>query len=58
MANGPKAESGFDLALTELLDAPGHRFLVEVGSERGEEVLGACPTARRGTTISPLREPP
>ena len=43
MANGPKAESGFDLALTELLDAPGHRFLVEVGSERGEEVLGALP---------------
>ena len=38
MGTGPKAESGFDLALTELLDG-GHRFLVEVGSERGAEVL-------------------
>ena len=35
MDNGPKAESGFDLALTELLDAPGHRFIVEVGSDAG-----------------------
>ncbi len=38
MDTGPRAESGFDLALTELLDGE-HRFLVEVGSERGEEVL-------------------
>ena len=30
MGTGPRAESGFDLALTELLDE-GHRFLVEVG---------------------------
>jgi ferredoxin len=39
MNTGPRAESGFDLALTELLDSGGHRFLVEVGSERGGEVL-------------------
>ena len=39
MDTGPKATSGFDLALTELLDDVGHRFLVEVGSERGGEVL-------------------
>jgi ferredoxin len=39
MGTGPRAESGFDLALTELLDEGGHRFLVEVGSERGGEVL-------------------
>jgi ferredoxin len=38
MDTGPKAESGYDLALTELLDGE-HRFLVEVGSERGQEVL-------------------
>ena len=30
MGTGPRAESGFDLALTELLDDE-HRFLVEVG---------------------------
>jgi len=38
MDTGPRADSGFDLALTELLDGT-HRFLVEVGSERGGEVL-------------------
>ena len=38
MDTGPKARQGFDLALTELLDGE-HRFLVEVGSERGAELL-------------------
>jgi ferredoxin len=41
METGPRAEAGYDLALTELLDDGGHRFLVEVGSERGAEVLAA-----------------
>jgi ferredoxin len=35
MKSGPKASSGFDLALTELDD----RFVIEVGSERGAEIL-------------------
>ncbi len=39
MGTAPPARSGFDLALTELLDPDGHRFLVEVGSDRGAEVL-------------------
>ncbi len=39
MGSGPRAHEGFDLALTELLDGDGHRFLVEVGSERGADVL-------------------
>jgi sulfhydrogenase subunit beta (sulfur reductase) len=39
MGTGPRATGGFDLALTELLDAEGHRFVVEVGSKRGAEVL-------------------
>jgi ferredoxin len=43
MGTGPRAEAGFDLALTELLDSGDHRFLVEVGSERGAEVLAAVP---------------
>ena len=38
MGTGPKVESGYDLALTELLDGE-HRFLVEAGSDRGAEVL-------------------
>jgi sulfhydrogenase subunit beta (sulfur reductase) len=39
METGPKADAGFDLALTELLDAEGHRYLVEVGSEAGAALL-------------------
>ena len=39
MQTGPRATSGFDLALTELLDDGGHRFLVEVGTERGAELM-------------------
>jgi sulfhydrogenase subunit beta (sulfur reductase) len=42
METGPRAEAGYDLALTEILDGE-HRFLVEVGSSRGEEVLDALP---------------
>lgn len=39
MGTGPKAESGFDLALTEILGEGEHRFLVEAGSEAGATVL-------------------
>ena len=42
MQTGPKAESGFDLALTELL-GERHEFLVEVGSERGAARLAGIP---------------
>jgi sulfhydrogenase subunit beta (sulfur reductase) len=38
MGTGPKADAGYDLALTEILEGP-HRLLVEVGSERGAEIL-------------------
>jgi len=40
MGTGPRADAGYDLALTEVLDGE-HRFVVEVGSERGREILGA-----------------
>jgi ferredoxin len=43
MGTGPKADSGFDLALTELFEDGEHRFLVEVGSPRGQEVLDELP---------------
>src|SRR5665213_511186 len=39
MGTGPGADVGFDLALTELDDDAGHRFVVRLGSERGAEVL-------------------
>ncbi|MEU0218414.1 4Fe-4S dicluster domain-containing protein [Streptomyces sp. NPDC006265] len=39
MDSGPAADAGFDLALTEVLDETGHRFLVRAGSEAGQDVL-------------------
>ena len=41
MNTGPMVDAGFDLALTELLDESDHRFLIEVGSVAGAEVLSA-----------------
>jgi sulfhydrogenase subunit beta (sulfur reductase) len=41
MDTGPQATSGFDLALTEILDDGAHRFLVEAGSQQGTELLQA-----------------
>ena len=43
MNTGPKASFGFDLALTEVLQDQSHYFLVEVGTELGEEVLHELP---------------
>lgn len=40
MKTGPKAESGFDIALTEILSEKGHYFLAEVGSRKGADILG------------------
>jgi sulfhydrogenase subunit beta (sulfur reductase) len=41
MQTGPKATFGFDLALTEVLEANRHYFVVQVGTETGAEVLSA-----------------
>ncbi|MGI3200727.1 SDR family NAD(P)-dependent oxidoreductase [Streptomyces sp. GLT-R25] len=43
MDGGPAADDGFDLALTEVVDEAGHRFLVRVGSEAGADVLSQVP---------------
>lgn len=43
MNTGPRADDGFDLALTEMIEGDAHRFLVEVGSDAGEEILGKIP---------------
>jgi ferredoxin len=48
MGTGPKADSGFDIALTELIDDRGHVFLAEIGSERGREVLAEIPHEKAG----------
>jgi ferredoxin len=43
MGGGPAADPGYDLALTEVVDADGHRFLVRVGSEEGARLIGQVP---------------
>src|SRR4051794_5449032 len=45
MGTGPTAEAGFDLALTEVLEDDRHYFVVDVGTERGAEVLAELPHA-------------
>ncbi len=40
MGTGPRATTGFDLALTEVLQGGEHWFLVEVGTVRGAEIMG------------------
>ncbi|HSJ46034.1 MAG TPA: 4Fe-4S dicluster domain-containing protein [Euzebyales bacterium] len=42
MGTGPRATGGFDLALTEVLDDDGHRFVVEVGTDAGRAALDAA----------------
>lgn len=44
MKTGPKATVGFDLALTEIIEDQRHYFVVEVGTEKGAEVLQKVPT--------------
>jgi sulfhydrogenase subunit beta (sulfur reductase) len=43
MGAGPAVEAGFDLALTELIDERGHRFLLEVGSGAGADIVAGVP---------------
>jgi ferredoxin len=41
--SGPRAKSGFDLALTEIAEGGEPRFVVEAGTERGASVLAEVP---------------
>jgi sulfhydrogenase subunit beta (sulfur reductase) len=50
LGTGPKATSGFDLALTEILEEGRHFFLAEVGTKRGADILGAV-TKRPATAV-------
>ena len=40
METGPKATFGYDVALTEIVDAESHFFVAHIGTERGAEILG------------------
>ena len=39
MKTGPKATSGFDLALTEIVEDNRHDFLIEIGTDKGGALL-------------------
>ena len=41
MNTGPRATTGYDIALTEVIDGDDHHFVVESASDAGEEVLAA-----------------
>jgi formate hydrogenlyase subunit 6/NADH:ubiquinone oxidoreductase subunit I len=43
MGTGPRATSGFDLALTEVLEGENHYFVVEIGTEAGASILAEVP---------------
>jgi ferredoxin len=43
MGTGPKAQAGFDLALTEIVTGEAHFFVVETGSDRGTTMLARLP---------------
>jgi sulfhydrogenase subunit beta (sulfur reductase) len=49
MKTGPRVESDFDLSLTELLGDGTHRFLVEIGSKKGEDLLKDVPQHEAST---------
>ena len=57
MGTGPRPRPGqgapYDLAMTEVLDDDGHRFLVEVASERGADLMDR---ARRRTATRADRD--
>jgi sulfhydrogenase subunit beta (sulfur reductase) len=48
METGPRAESGYDLALTEVIEDGRHYFVCEAGSERGAELIGELPRTEAG----------
>jgi len=55
MESGPRAEAGFDISLTELIDDNRHVFLAEAGSEQGVRVLdriNGCPVTEEDLKLA------
>ena len=55
MGTGPAAGPGYDLALTEQIDGEGRRYLVDVGTQEGADVLAAVPHREAGVDEISLR---
>jgi len=43
LGTGPRAATGFDLALTEVLQGDDHFFVVSIGTDRGAEIIRGVP---------------
>lgn len=56
MRTGPRAKGAYDLALTEVIDGPRHDFVVEVGSDRGAELMAAVPRRQATPELLQARE--
>ena len=56
METGPRAGPVFDLSLTEIIEADSHLFTVDVGSERGEELLNEVPHTPATTEVERAAE--
>jgi sulfhydrogenase subunit beta (sulfur reductase) len=54
MDTGPRADHGFDLCLTEVIKGYLHYFLVQVDSEKGEDIMKDLP--HRGATEADMEE--
>ncbi len=50
MGTGPTARSGFDIALTEVIEDGRHYFVAAPGSDAGRELLAELPTGAAGAT--------
>jgi len=48
LGTGPRAVTGFDLALTEVLQGREHFFVVEIGTDRGAEIIRQAPQRMAG----------
>ncbi len=56
MGTGPRAEAGFDLVLTEVIDADRHDFLAVPGSDAGAALLAVLPTRTAGPEAAAAAE--
>ena len=45
MNTGPKAEHGFDIALTEIVESHRHYFVADIGTPKGAEVMASVRTS-------------
>jgi len=43
MGTGPRCSEGYDLVLTELIDAAGHRFVFDAATDKGQRLLDTMP---------------